>query len=151
MFKVKGNISINSTKEDVSQFLFDNFRISKKVYENIIKENITGEILIYLEDDDYTFLEISPKVKEKIKEYLESNKKKLIVKSIKLPLKFDSNKNEVIDFFEKYLSFKGNLNDDINGKKLLILNYWILEIFKSFIYYFNFIKTINLFIKIILL
>ena len=76
MFKVKGNISINSTKEDVSQFLFDNFRISKKVYENIIKENITGEILIYLEDDDYTFLEINPKVKEKIKEYLESNKKK---------------------------------------------------------------------------
>ena len=119
MFKVKGNISINSTKEDVSQFLFDNFRISKKVYENIIKENITGEILIYLEDDDYTFLEINPKVKEKIKEYLESNKKKLIVKSIKLPLKFESNKNEVINFFEKYLSFKGNLNDNINGKKLL--------------------------------
>ena len=122
MLKVKGNISINSTKEDVSQFLFYNFRISEKAYENIIKENITGEILLYLEDDDYTFLEISPNVKEKIKEYLESNKKNLIVKSIKLPIKFDSNNIEVIDFFEKYLSFKGNLNVDINGKKLLTLS-----------------------------
>ena len=72
------SISINSNKEEISQFFVNNYNITEKVKENIIKENITGEALIYLEDDDYTFLEISPDIKDKIKKYLESNKKTIL-------------------------------------------------------------------------
>ena len=121
IFKGKGNLSNKSTKEEVSQYFSDNYHITEKVKENIIKESITGEILILLEDNDYTFLEISPEIKDKIKEYLESNKKSFILNPNKMILKFDSDKKEALDFCEKYLSFKCNLNVDINGKKLLTL------------------------------
>jgi len=115
-------LSINSTKEQVCQFFVDNYKITEKIKENILKENITGETLIYLEDDDYTFLEISPDVKDKIKHYLESNKKNFVEKPIEISIDFDSNKTEIIKFCEKYLSFKGELNDDIDGKKFLELS-----------------------------
>ena len=121
-YKEIGNLSIKSTKEEVSQFFFENYKITEKVKENIIKESITGEILILLEDDDYTFLEIIPEIKDKIKKYLESNKNNFIINPDNITLKFESNKKETIEFCEKYLSFKGNLNDDINGKKLLTLS-----------------------------
>ena len=116
------SISINSNKEEISQFFVNNYNITEKVKENIIKENITGEALIYLEDDDYTFLEISPDIKDKIKKYLESNKKNFIEKPIEISIDFDSNKTEVLKFCEKYLSFNGKLNDDIDGKKFLELS-----------------------------
>ena len=122
IFKGKGKLSINSKKEEVSQFFVDNYKITEKVKENIIKESIDGEALILLKDDDYTFLEISPEIKDNIKHYIESNKKNFILNQNKITLKFDSNKNETIDFCEKYLSFKENLNDDTNGKKLLTLS-----------------------------
>ena len=115
-------ISFNSTKEEVSQFFVNNYYITEKVMKNMIKENITGDTLIYLEDDDYSFLEISPDIKDKIKNYLESNKNNFVEKSIEILIDFDSNKNEVIKFCEKYLSFKGELNDDIDGKKFLQLS-----------------------------
>jgi len=115
-------ITSNSTKEDVSQFFLDKYKITEKAKENIIKENITGETLTYLEDHDYTFLGISPDIKDKIKKYLESNKKNFKLEPIKFTLNLDSNKTEVIDFCKKYLSFEYNLNDDINGKKLLSLS-----------------------------
>ena len=102
-------ISFNSTKEEVSQFFVNNYYITEKVMKNMIKENITGDTLIYLEDDDYSFLEISPDIKDKIKNYLESNKNNFVEKSIEILIDFDSNKNEVIKFCEKYLSFKGEL------------------------------------------
>ena len=75
IFKGKGKLSINSKKEEVSQFFVDNYKITEKVKENIIKESIDGEALILLKDDDYTFLEISPEIKDNIKHYIESNKK----------------------------------------------------------------------------
>ena len=90
-YKEIGNLSIKSTKEEVSQFFFENYKITEKVKENIIKESITGEILILLEEDDYTFLEISPEIKGKIKKYLESNKNNFIINPDKITLKFDSN------------------------------------------------------------
>jgi hypothetical protein len=112
----------SSTSEEVSQFFINKYKITEKVKENIIKENITGEALIYLEDDDYTFLEISPDIKDKIKSYLESYKDNFVEKPIEISIDFDSNKTEVIKFCEKHLSFKGEINDDIDGKKFLELS-----------------------------
>jgi hypothetical protein len=154
LFKGKGSLSINSTEEEVSQFFFEHKIITEKVKKNIIKENINGLALKLLEDEDYTFLEISPKIKDKIKEYLESNKKNFILKPNKITLKFDSNKEEVIDFCENELSFKGNLSDDINGKKLLTLSEQEMKALglnlgqrKKLLYY---IKCINNFYKKVL-
>ena len=122
IFKGKARLSIKSTKEEVCQFFIENYKIKEKVKENIIKESINGEALLYLEDDDYTFLKISSEIKDKIKQYIKSNKKNFIINPIEITLKFDSNKEEALDFCEKFLSFKDNLNDDINGKKLLTLS-----------------------------
>ena len=122
IFKGEDNLSINSKKEEVSQFFVKNYKITEKEKENILKEGIDGEALILLKDDDYTFLEISPEIKNKIKQYLKSNKNNFNLNPSKMTLKFDSNKKEAINFCEKYLSFKYNLNDDINGKKLLTLS-----------------------------
>ena len=117
----KNNLSINSTKEDVSKFFSNTYKIKKNIKDNIIKENITGETLIYLDDNDYTFLGIEPDVKAKIKNYLETNKNQFIEKPIKLTLNDNSNINEVKKFCQEYLSFKGKLNDDLDGKKILTL------------------------------
>jgi hypothetical protein len=122
IFKGEDNLSINSKKEEVSQFFVKNYKITEKEKENILKEGIDGEALILLKDDDYTFLEISPEIKNKIKQYLKSNKNNFNLNPSKMTLKFDSNKKEAINFCEKYLSFKENLNDDTNGKKLLTLS-----------------------------
>ena len=117
----KSNLSINSTKEDVSKFFSKNYKIKKNIKDNIIKENITGETLIYLDDNDYTFLGIEPDVKAKIKNYLETNKNKFIEKPINITLNENSNINEVKKFCKEYLYFKGELNDDLDGKKILSL------------------------------
>ena len=117
----KQKLSINSTKEEVSKFFSSNFKITKKIKDNIIKEGITGETLIFLEDNDYTFLGIEPDVKVKIKNYLENNKNQFIEKPINITLNNNSNINEVKKFCKEYLSFEGSLNDDLDGKKILKL------------------------------
>ena len=117
----KKNLSISSTKEDVSNFLSKNYKIKNNIKDNIINENITGETLKYLDDNDYTFLGIEPDVKAKIKNYLETKKNQFIEKPINITLNDNSNINEVKKFCQEYLSFKGKLNDDLDGKKILSL------------------------------
>ena len=118
----KEKISINSTEEEVIEFFSTNYKITKQIKNNIIKESITGETLIYLEDDDYTFLGIEPDVKVKIKNYIEENKNQFIEEPINITLNNNSNINEVKNFCKEYLSFKGKLNNDLDGKKILKLS-----------------------------
>ena len=122
-FKSKNeNLSINSTEEQVSKFFVTNYKIKKQIKDSIIKESITGEILLYLEDQDYTFLGIEPAVNAKIKKYLEDNKNKFIEKPINITLNNNSNINDVKKFCNEYLSFKGQLRNDLDGKKILKLS-----------------------------
>ena len=74
-----------------------------------------------MDDNDYTFLGIEPDVKAKIKNYLETKKNQFIEKPINITLNDNSNINEVKKFCQEYLSFKGKLNDDLDGKKILSL------------------------------
>ena len=117
----KEKLSINSTKEEVSKFFSTNCKITKKIKDNIIKESITGETLIYLEDNDYSFLGIEPDAKVKIRNYLETNKNQFIGKTINITLNNNSNTNEVKQFFKEYLFFKGEISNDLNGKKIFKL------------------------------
>ena len=117
----KEKLSINSTEEEVSKFFSSNYKMTKKIKDNIIKESITGETLIYLEDNDYTFLGIDPDIKVKIKNYLEANKNQFNEIPINIILDNNSNINEVKKFCKEYLYFKGELSNDLNGQKIFKL------------------------------
>lgn len=58
-------ITIDSTKEEVSNFFSSHYNISQEISNNLIKENISGEILLYLQDSDFKYLGIKPGIKKK--------------------------------------------------------------------------------------
>ena len=124
------NITIESTKEDVAFFIFNKYKKDieniKDIYNNIIKENISGEILLDLEKyNEYMSLGIQESLKEKLKKYLEDNKERFIRKPIEITIGFNSKNDEIKDFFKNYLSYEGQINNinNIDGKKMLNLSY----------------------------
>ena len=52
------NITIESTKEEVASFIMHKLKISKNIADNIIKEDISGEVLIELSDNDFKSLDM---------------------------------------------------------------------------------------------
>ena len=117
---IDGNINIESTKEEVANFLSNTFKLSKEIANNIIKEDISGEVLLYLETNDFKLLGIKIGQIKKIQLFLKNNENKFIIKPFKEIININSNEQDVKSFFDKYLSFKGNLND-INGKNMIEL------------------------------
>ena len=124
------NITIESTKEDVAFFIFNKYKKDieniKDIYNIIIKENISGEILLDLEKyNEYMSLGIQESLKEKLKKYLEDNKERFIRKPIEITIGFNSKNDEIKDFFKNYLSYEGQINNinNIDGKKMLNLSY----------------------------
>ena len=111
-------ISINSSKEEVSEFFLSKIDLSKTNANNLIKESISGDILPYLDDNDYKFLGIKKGKKKRIQIYLNENKDKFKPKPLNLIIDNNSNNSQVKNFFDEYLSFKLN-NNDIDGKKIL--------------------------------
>ena len=51
-------ITSESTKEEVAEFFKEKFKIKDEVYNNLIKEYITGDILVDLTDAEFKFLSI---------------------------------------------------------------------------------------------
>ena len=124
------NITIESTKEDVAFFIFNKYKKDieniKDIYNNIINENISAEILLDLEKyNEYMSLGIHESLKEKLKKYLEDNKERFIRKPIEITIGFNSKNDEIKDFFKNYLSYEGQINNinNIDGKKMLNLSY----------------------------
>ena len=86
---------------------------------------------------------------KKIQIYLQNNKDKFILKPYKEIITTSSKEQDVKSFFEKYLAFKGNLND-INGKKMLELTIEDMKNIglnlgqrKKLIKYIEYVKTIK--------
>ena len=124
------NITIESTKEDVAFFIFNKYKKDieniKDIYNNIINENISAEILLDLEKyNEYMSLGIHESLKEKLKKYLEDNKERFIRKPIEIIIGFNSKNDEIKDFFKNYLSYEGQINNinNIDGKKMMNLSY----------------------------
>ena len=114
-------ISIESTKEEVAEYFLKAFKIPEKAKNNLIKEDISGEVLPDLTDGDFLYLGIKLGPKVKIKKFLKENEEKFKPKEITEKIKSKSNKESIKNFFEKCLNFKGNLNVYLNRKRLIEL------------------------------
>ena len=117
--EMKDTITQKSTKEEIANYFFDKFSISEKSKNRIIEEDISGEVLMSLENKDFRLLEITLGSCLYIKKFLEKNKSNFKEEDIKEIITRFSKENEVKMFFEKCLNFKKELN--ISGKELFEL------------------------------
>ncbi len=86
----------------------------------MLKEDISGEILSDLNDKELKSLGLKSGLIIKLKKYISENKEKFEPKEIIEKISIFSKPQEISDFFQNCLNFKGNLND-MNGKYLLEL------------------------------
>ena len=114
------SLSESSTKEEVGEYFFR--LIQKEDVKNIlINEYISGDVLISLSLDEIKSLGIKFGPARRIFKFIEENRDKFKEKEINEKLYTNSNQEEVKEFFEKCLDFKGELNS-LDGKGLLELN-----------------------------
>ena len=113
-------ITVESSKEDVGNYIMKNLNLKEEIKNIIIKEDISGDVLIELTDEDYKSLKIKVVQMRKIKQFVEQNKDKFGEKKFTEVISIYSDSNEVAEFFKNSLNFEGNLNN-IDGKALLDL------------------------------
>ena len=143
-------INSNSSKEDVANYFEKNCKIKEDVKKNMIKEDISGDILFDLDDNDFKALGIKVGPLAKIKKFLKENKDKFEEKQINEKITAKSNPTEVAEFFKKCLNFNGELNN-LNGKGLIELNEEGINKLglnigqkKKLIKYINYFKTLKI-------
>ena len=113
-------ITAQSSKEDVGLYLVKTLNLREEIKDIIIKEDISGDILFELTDEDYKLIGIKPVPMRKIKGLLEKIKDKFGEKNYTEVISIYSDSNEVSEFFKKSLNFNGDLNN-LDGKGLLEL------------------------------
>ena len=109
-----------STKEEVADYLCSNKIIKDDVKSILLNEYISGDILPELTEDNMKDLGIRLGPRKRLIKYLSSIKANFKEKEITEKITSNSKPEEVKQFFEKALEFKGELND-LNGKGLLEL------------------------------
>ncbi len=116
---MEATITQKSTKEEIADYLFREFKISQESKNRIIEEDVSGEVLMSLVKEDFKLLKIKLGPMMNIKKFLEKNKLNFKEEDIKEIITRFSKENEVKMFFEKCLNFKKELN--ISRKELLEL------------------------------
>ena len=114
-------ISLESTKEDIAKFFITQFKFSEEFGKNIINEDVSGDILLDLEDNDLKRLGLKIGPLKKFRKFLYDNQKYFKEKINKKLITINSKPEEVKLFFENYLKFNKNI-DDLDGKKLIEFN-----------------------------
>ena len=116
-------ITADSTKEEIANYFQKNFKISEENKNNLIKEDISGDILLDITDKEFkSLLGITLGPLMKIKNFLKKEKEKFsLVKEIKEKITIKSSVKEVESFLKRCLNFSGN-SDKLDGKKLIELN-----------------------------
>jgi len=144
--KAEEKITSASSPEEIADFFSKTLKISEKVQLNIKKEEISGDILLSLDDKELESLELKLGPRKRVKKYLEENKSDFPEKEIDVKINIKSTEEEVKNFLEKYFGIKEDLgldgktlleltNDDIGelglklGKKKRLIKY--LKYFKS--------------------
>ena len=112
-------ITSSSSKEEISSFFSSQFKIAKEIQDNIKKEDISGDILLDLSDNDLKKIGLKIGPIKKIKKYLGENKANFPEKIIEEKIDDSSSVEDVKNFFEKSIGFK--MDSDFDGKKLLEL------------------------------
>ena len=143
-------ISSESSKEDVANFFVKKSYIKEEEKNNLIKEDISGDVLLDLEDMDFKTLKLKLGPLKKIKNFIKENKDKFKEIQINEKITAKSKPEEVAQFFEKCLNFKGELNN-LDGKGLIELNEEGIKKLglnigqrKRIIKYINYFKTLKI-------
>ena len=144
-------ITSSSSPEEVAKCFAEKLKISQEVQENIIKQEISGDILLSLEDAELKSLGLKLGPMKKVKKYLSENKNDFIEKDIEIKIDINSTKAEVKEFLEKYIGMDEDY--DLDGKELLELSNDDIESiglnlekkkkFEKYLKYFQSIKTEN--------
>mgnify|MGYP002626049372 CR=1 FL=1 len=114
-------LSESSTKEEVQEYLCNSLNLKDDAKNLILGEYLSGDVLHLLTLDELTSIGFKLGPAKKIDKLLGENKEKLKEKEINVKIFSNSNYEEIKNFFEKYIDFKGELNPMI-GKDLLELN-----------------------------
>ena len=114
-------ISSKSSKEMIASFFVKTFKIKEEIKNNLLKEDISGDVLYDLDESDFKSLGIKSDDLIKIKKYLNENKDKFEEKQINEIITKDSKPAEVAEFLERNLNFNGKLNN-LDGKGLFEMN-----------------------------
>ena len=112
-------ITSSSSPEEVADFFSQKLKISEKVQQNIKAQEISGDILLSLDDKELESLELKLGPRKKVKKYLEENKSDFPEKKIDIKINKNSTEEEVKDFLEKYFGIKEDMG--LDGKTLLEL------------------------------
>ena len=125
-------LTADSTKEEIANYFQNKFQISEEAKNNLIKQDISGDILLDISDGDFNTLGVKAGPLLKIKRFLKKKEpafKK--TKDINVKITNNSSEQEVNIFLEKYIDFrqkenmlngKGLINLDENGMNKLGLN-----------------------------
>lgn len=115
------DISADSTKEEIANYFLNVFKINEDTKNNLIKEDISGDILLEITEENYKSFGIKKGPILKIKKFLKDNADKFKIKEIKEKITAKSNSVKVENFFKKCLDYKGELNG-LDGKGLIELD-----------------------------
>ena len=110
-------ITSNSSKEEIAEFFKSKFKISEQSCNSIIKEDISGDILLSLSDKEFKTLDLKIGPIKKITKYLSENKAYFPEKEINENLDINSSAEEVKNFLKEFIGYTGDKKFD--GKKLL--------------------------------
>lgn len=114
-------LSEQSTKEEVAEYLKNNCKLDENIKNKLIEEDISGDILLEIQDNEFKSLGIKVGPLKKIKKVLEEKKSLFKQKEFKDNITAISKPEEVKSFFERCLNFKKDLNG-LDGKGLIELD-----------------------------
>ena len=118
------NLNIDSSKEDVAQFLKNKFNLNEKALAKISDEEINGEALTLLLKNDYKLLEIKTQERNKIMKVIEKDILKLndnIKQNNTYKYIYEENLNNLWNSLDNFIS-KLKL-----GEKLIFIKYILIR------------------------
>ena len=114
-------INSSSSPEEVASFFGKEIKIYQEEQNIIKKQELSGDILHSLEEEDYKKVNIKLGPKKKIQKYLSENKADFPEKEIDVKLSENSTQEEVRDFLEKYIGIEKRYG--IKGKRFVRVNF----------------------------
>jgi len=109
-----------STKEEVANYFHNSLHLNDEVKNIFLNEYISGDVLAELTAHDLNELNIRLGQRQRILAFIHKYASKFKEKKITEKITSNSSVGEIRNFFEKYLEFKGELNN-LDGKGLLEL------------------------------
>ena len=110
-----------SSKEEVAEYLCNSLKLKDDTKNLVVNEYLSGDVIYLCTQDELQSIGFKLGPAKKISKLLTEKKDNFKEREINVKIYTDSTNEEIKNFFEKYLDFKGELKA-MNGKELLELN-----------------------------